>query len=76
MQLPLSALLTQALPGCDLLVTPDHWTIGFAATGTVITELPIPQAAALVGLVVHHQLNTFEIDAALNILAVTASNPL
>lgn len=74
--LPLSLLLPQGQPGCDLLVTPDHVNFSVASGGAATTQLAIPGNPVLAGMALRHQLNLFEVDPALNILAVTASNAL
>lgn len=74
--LPLAAILPQGVPGCDLLVAPDFVDFAVTTTGSVSTAIAIPATAALVGLAFWQQLNPFEIDASLNIVAVTASNSL
>lgn len=74
--LPLATILPQGQPGCDLLVSPDFVTFAVASAGSVQTALALPNSSAIVGIDFFQQLNPFEIDAALNILAVTASNAL
>jgi hypothetical protein len=76
LSLPLASVLPQALPGCDLLTAPDFVTFAVCTNGTVDTALAIPDTFALFGLSFYHQLNPFEIDPSLTILAVTASNAL
>jgi hypothetical protein len=73
---PLAALLPQGVAGCNLLVSPDHLYFAVAEAGTVTTAIPLPSSMALVGLSFFHQLNPVEVDASLNIVAVTASNAL
>lgn len=74
--LPLSNVLSQALAGCDLLVTPDHIALGIASGGEIVTTLAIPDTAALVGVTFYQQLVSFELDANANLVEVTASNAL
>lgn len=74
--LPLAAILPQGVAGCDLLVAPDFVYFAVATAGTVTTSITIPPALALVSATFHQQLNPFELDASLNIVAVTASNAL
>lgn len=76
LSLSLAAVLPQGQPGCELLVAPDFVTFALCTNGTVDTELSLPDSLALVGLPFFHQLNPFEIDPSLTILAVTASNAL
>ena len=74
--LPLSLVLPQGQPGCNLLVSPDFVNFSLPVAGATTTVLPIPDAVSLVGFVFHHQLNAFEFDTAGNIVALTASNAL
>jgi hypothetical protein len=74
--LPLAALLPTALPGCDLLVSPDFVDFAVTTTGTTSSTLSIPATPSLVGASFRHQLNLFEVDASLNFVEVTASNAL
>ncbi|MEZ6036102.1 MAG: hypothetical protein R3F29_01390 [Planctomycetota bacterium] len=76
MNLPLSALLPQAPPGCDLLVTPDYVEFALTTDGTVATSVTLPSNPALVGVQLHHQLNLFEVTPTLDLVEVTASNAL
>jgi hypothetical protein len=76
MALPLSAVLPQAQPGCDLLATPDFVSFAVATAGTADTALPLPDSQALVGMPFYHQLIPFEVNASFQILAVTATNAL
>ncbi|HEU4417557.1 MAG TPA: hypothetical protein VFT55_01385, partial [Planctomycetota bacterium] len=74
--LPLSLVLPQGQPGCNLLVSPDFLNFSIPVGGATTTALPIPDAASLVGIWFRHQLNAYEFDAAGNIVALTASNAL
>lgn len=74
--LPLANVLPQALPGCDLQVSPDLVEFAVGTAGEVVTSLPIPAAPALTGVDIFHQLVPIEVDQSLNITAVTASNVL
>ncbi len=76
LQLPLATFFPQALPGCDLLVTPDHVQFSLTTDGSAPTALEIPANAALVGVSFRHQLNLIELDAALQFVAITASDVL
>ena len=55
---------------------PDYAELLLPASGVAETSLAIPDSAALAGLVLHHYVVPFEVDASLNILAVTSSNSL
>jgi hypothetical protein len=66
----------QGQPGCDLLATPDLVTFAVAAAGTVATEIAIPPTPAVIGASFWQQMHPFELDAALQIVAVTATDAL
>lgn len=74
--LPLSALLPQALTGCDLLVTPDLLELAVPTAGSLAIAIALPAQPALVGRTLHIQVVPFELDASSAIAAVTASNRL
>lgn len=74
--MPLTALLRQGQPGCDLFVAPDFVDFAVSTTGSVATALAIPDALALVGLDLWQQLNPLDMAPPLTIVAVTASNAL
>jgi hypothetical protein len=76
LSLPLSAVLPQGQPGCDLLVMPDYVNFSIAANGAATTELVIPNAASVVGATFYHQLNLFEYSPGVGVVAITASNAL
>lgn len=73
LQVPLALLLPQALPGCDLLTTPDLLDPALPVGGAVITTLPLPNVPSLLGGVLLQQLAAFELDAQGNLLTVTSS---
>jgi hypothetical protein len=73
---PLAPLLPQALPGCDLLVALDILGGALPAGGVVSTEFALADTTSLVGVVCHHQVVPFELDAVGNVVAITASNAL
>lgn len=74
--IPLASILPQGVPGCDLLVSPDFVQFSVANAGSVTTAVALPNDPAIVGANFYHQLNLFEVDAALNFVAITASNAL
>ncbi len=74
--LPLAGVLPQALPGCSLLVTPDLVDALVTLTGTATSQLALPNTVALAGTTFHQQLVSLQVDAALAITAVTATNAL
>jgi hypothetical protein len=69
---PASIPLAAVLP----LATPDFVTFAVATAGTVETAVAIPATPAVIGATFWQQLNPFELDAALQIVAVTATNAL
>lgn len=73
---PLPAILPQGVAGCSLLATPDLVDLWFVAAGAAATQLSIPNVAAFVGQVVHHQVLAVELDASSNIVALTSTNAL
>lgn len=74
--IPLSSLLLQGAPGCDLLVSPDHSVLGVPIAGIMQSSLAVPDSPALFGLVLFHQLIVFELGAGSTITSVTATNAL
>jgi trimeric autotransporter adhesin len=74
--LPLASVLPQGLPGCTLLASPDALELAVPSGGVLSTQLPIPANLALAGLSLRHQVVALEINAALNITALSAGNGL
>jgi hypothetical protein len=74
--LPLSTVFSQALPGCDLLVSPDAVQVMIASAGEVRTQLVLPSNAALTGFTFHQQVVAIEVDAQLTFLEVASTNAL
>lgn len=74
--IPLSAILPQGLPGCTLLAAPGGTDIYVPTGGRVVMSFPIPNLAVLAGQVVYQQVVSLELDAALNITALTSTNAL
>ncbi|MCC7397280.1 MAG: hypothetical protein IT455_09485 [Planctomycetes bacterium] len=72
---PLAALLPQGGAGCTLLVTPDVLATIVPQAGVATIDLLIPNAAALIGGVLHEQALPFEFGAP-GLLALTSSNAL
>lgn len=71
---PLSSLLPQGLPGCDLLVTPDLLALHLPNGGEVRTAMPLPLAPALVGRSFRQQVVVVEVAA--TITGLSSSNAL
>jgi hypothetical protein len=74
--IPFMSVLPQGLPGCDIHMVPDFIDVLLPAAGVVHTQLAVPDAVALAGLVVNHYVVPFEVDAALQVLAITSTNAL
>ena len=74
--IPMASVLPQGLPGCDIQMVPDFIDVLLPAAGAVQTQLAVPDSVALAGLVLHHYVVPFEVDAALQVLAITSSNAL
>jgi hypothetical protein len=72
---PLSNLLSQGLPGCNVVTTLDLVAALVPSQGRVATQLPIPAVAGLVGQVLHHQVITVE-TAGSSLIAATSTNGL
>jgi len=73
---PLASLLPQGQPGCSLLATPDLLQLLLPVAGEAQSSLLLPNAPALVGLGLLHQLVAVELDAAGAITALTSTNAL
>ncbi len=75
LQVPLAPALPIALPGCDLLASPD--VLDARVVGAQVTiDLPIPDLAGLAGFALHQQVVAFAIDAQGNLVEATSSNAL
>jgi hypothetical protein len=72
--LPLASVFAQAPPGCDLLVAPDILQAYVTTTGIVESSFLLPSTPPIVGLMFHHQMVPFELDAQSNVIAITATN--
>ncbi|MBL9076377.1 MAG: hypothetical protein JNL08_02670 [Planctomycetes bacterium] len=75
LQLPLPLVFPEALPGCDLLATPDVLGLAVPAAGVLDTQISIVPTPSLVGLTFFHQVVSIEIAGSTPI-AVTATNAL
>jgi hypothetical protein len=74
--LPLAQVLPQGASGCVALAAPDLLEIAPQNGGIASTRLGLPNAPALAGLRLHHQVVPFELDTSGNITAVTSTNGL
>tara|TARA_R110002094_G_scaffold61795_8_gene72320 strand:- start:1475 stop:2017 length:543 start_codon:yes stop_codon:yes gene_type:complete len=74
--MPLSLLLAQGQPGCDLHVSTDHVEFVLSTTGTAASSLTLPNTPALGGTTFHQQMISFELDPAFHFTAITATNSL
>lgn len=73
---PLSTLLPQGVAGCTLHVSTESIRLLVPLSGSVNTELPIPNSVAFAGVVLRHQVVAAELDPQLMITAVTSTNAL
>lgn len=73
---PLPAVLAQALPGCDLLVTPEFLQAIITTTGVAESQITVPASPILIGLTLHHQMVAFELATQGGFVAITATNAL
>lgn len=72
--LPLSLVLADALPGCDLRVAPDILLPLLTTTGVVESTLFLAEAPPLAGVTFYHQLVV--LDASLQVGAITVTDAL
>ena len=73
---PLGSHFPQSPPGCDLLVDTDIVLLHFTTTGVADSQLFLPKLPPVIGLPFFHQMVPVEVDAALDALAITATNSL
>ena len=73
---PLAGVLPQGQAGCLLVPTPDVLRLLPVVSGAARARTMIPTTAALVGASFFHQGVPFEVDAAMSIVAVTATDTL
>lgn len=73
---PLSLLVVEGQPGCDLLMGLDVVSLSVPIAGSNAWSLPIANTAALAGIVVHHQMLVAELDVSSAIVAITSTNGL
>ncbi len=73
---PISLLLAEGQPGCDLLVALDILGGAVPIGGVAVTQFPFADTMSLAGVVFHHQVVPFEIGPAGDVIAVTSTNAL
>jgi hypothetical protein len=73
---PLASILPQGVPGCTLLVSPDLLDLAVPSAGQLVLNVPIPNAVALSGAVLHQQVVALELGAGGAITALTSTNAL
>ncbi|HEX6812672.1 MAG TPA: hypothetical protein VF384_13680 [Planctomycetota bacterium] len=73
--IPLSSILPQGVPGCTLLVSPDLLELHVPSTGSVSTQLALPNTVVLAGQIFHQQVVPLELGAP-GITALTSTNAL
>jgi len=76
LSLPLSSVLSQGQPGCDLLVSPDLLDVLLPVAGTASSQLVLPNSPSLIGQSFHHQMVPLELDLSSAITAITSTNAL
>ncbi|MFK7742702.1 MAG: hypothetical protein AB8H80_20485 [Planctomycetota bacterium] len=69
-------LLPQGQPACDLLTSPDALALQLTTTGTSTSSVSISNDAAWIGQSLFHQVLSFELDPAGNIVLITGTNAL
>lgn len=74
--LPLSGVLPQGLPGCDLLVTPIVVELALPVAGDAQASWNIPSTTSLIGVQLRHQMVPFGFDASGALVEVTSTNAL
>jgi len=74
--IPLNAILPAGGIGCMLLATPDALTIEPDAAGMSTTSLAVPNAVALVGASLHHQIVALEFAPSGDFSLITSTNAL
>jgi hypothetical protein len=74
--MPLTSVLPQGQPGCELHVAPEILLLLISDNGTARAELQLPNALAAIGLPFFHQMLPLEVDPNLTPLALTATNAL
>ena len=72
--IPLPAIFSQGVVGCTALVAPDLVSVTTPTAGTALTQVPLPNTAAALGFVFHHQVVPFDLSGAT--LAITSTNGL
>lgn len=74
--LPLSTVFPTGQAGCVLHVSPDFVDVLVAVGGAATWQAAIPALPALLGGTAFHQMVPLELDASLNLTAVTSTNSL
>ena len=72
----LAAALPQALPGCQLLMSPDLLDVLLPNGGEAITAIVLPDLPALAGQSFHHYVVPFEFGPGFVLTTITSSNAL
>ncbi|MBL9076742.1 MAG: hypothetical protein JNL08_04515 [Planctomycetes bacterium] len=72
--LPLVAVLPEALPGCNLLTTPDVMQLGLTVAGAFETSIYVAPFPSLVGVHFYHQV--VPLDVGSGSIVITATNGL
>ncbi|MFK7738802.1 MAG: hypothetical protein AB8H80_00660, partial [Planctomycetota bacterium] len=72
--LPIATLLPQAAPGCILGVDPVSLGLIATLSGSAESQLLLPNDPSIVGAVLYSQWVALEVDAALTVIGVSATN--
>ena len=73
---PLAALHPAGQPGCDLLVTPDATNLLLPAGGSATIPFAVPNALAFAGLTLYLQALQLELNASLQLAALSSTEAL
>jgi hypothetical protein len=74
--LALDSVFVEALPGCKLHIAPDAIETLFTTTGTVQSQIGLPNIPPLVGVTFYHQMLPVVLDAQLHVLEISSTNAL
>lgn len=72
--IPLVTLHPAGGVGCQLLTTPDATSVVLPVAGVATTQMVIPNALALVGVLLRNQVLQAELDSGANLVGLQATN--
>lgn len=76
LDLPLPLLLTEALPGCDLLTTPDLLDVLVPVQGVMTFATTVPNDPSLAGVQFREQVLQYEFGAGGTVAGISSSNAM